>query len=267
MSRRKALGSIGAAVAGASARSVDENLRVTGQDVELHIISVSTYTVRVSVLPRKDGKTVPVTSDGTLVRENWGAPAAIVDRALPGSARLAATTVTWKADPLEIRFQKMVGDAAIRIDRETGAVSFPTGRAPVLGMGEGGPQFDRRGSTDRMFSGSSGYNLRTFGSRVPIPWVISTTGWAMYFHQPFGRFDFTGEEGKFLPAAGAELPLDLFVVLSENPTTVMAEYARLTGFAELPALWTFGYQQSHRTLAGREEILHEAKLFREKKLP
>ena len=47
----------------------------------------------------------------------------------------------------------------------------------------------------------------------------------------------------------------------------MAEYARLTGHPEMPPLWSLGYQQSHRTLASREEILQEAKTFREKKLP
>ena len=31
--------------------------------------------------------------------------------------------------------------------------------------------------------------------------------------------------------------------------------------------WALGYQQSHRTLASREEVLQEAKTFREKKLP
>ena len=34
----------------------------------------------------------------------------------------------------------------------------------------------------------------------------------------------------------------------------MREYARITGFAELPPLWSFGYMQSHRTLAGPDEI-------------
>src|SRR5436190_15045551 len=47
----------------------------------------------------------------------------------------------------------------------------------------------------------------------------------------------------------------------------MAEYGRLTGNPELPPLWSLGYQQSHRTLASREEVLAEAKTFREKKLP
>ena len=47
----------------------------------------------------------------------------------------------------------------------------------------------------------------------------------------------------------------------------MAEWARLTGLPGLPPLWTLGYQQSHRTLASRDEVVGIAKTFREKKLP
>src|SRR5437773_8781145 len=35
----------------------------------------------------------------------------------------------------------------------------------------------------------------------------------------------------------------------------------------MPPLWAFGYKQSHRTLSSHEEVLAEAKTFREKKLP
>ena len=48
---------------------------------------------------------------------------------------------------------------------------------------------------------------------------------------------------------------------------MMREYARITGFAELPPLWSFGYMQSHRTLTGPDEIDWVARTFREKKLP
>ena len=47
----------------------------------------------------------------------------------------------------------------------------------------------------------------------------------------------------------------------------MTEYAKLTGYPEMPPLWSLGYQQSHRTLASRDEILQEAKTFRAKRLP
>ena len=108
----------------------------------------------------------------------------------------------------------------------------------------------------------------THGGRVPIPWIIGTSGWAMFIHQPFGTFDFTGQKANFIP----NLPTPLchwiiFFVASTDPATIMAEYARLTGNPEMPPLWSFGYQQSHRTLASREEVLAEAKTFREKKLP
>jgi alpha-glucosidase (family GH31 glycosyl hydrolase) len=90
----------------------------------------------------------------------------------------------------------------------------------------------------------------------------------MFFHQPFGTFDFTGPAAKFQPtSAETALPLDIFVVAAPEPATIMSEYARLTGHAEMPPLWTFGYQQSHRTLASEEEIVSEAKTFREKRLP
>jgi alpha-glucosidase/alpha-D-xyloside xylohydrolase len=134
-----------------------------------------------------------------------------------------------------------------------------------------------------MRSGQGGYQLRTHGGRVPIPWVIGTNGpagaWAIFFRAPFGTFDFTGAESKFIPAVPGPvpqgttpppvqpLPLDIFVVVSKDPATILAEYARLTGKPELAPLWSFGYQQSHRTLASRDEIIQEAKTFREKKLP
>ncbi len=54
---------------------------------------------------------------------------------------------------------------------------------------------------------------------------------------------------------------------AREPAAILEEYAKLTGYPEMPPLWSLGYQQSHRTLASREEILQEAKTFREKKLP
>jgi alpha-glucosidase/alpha-D-xyloside xylohydrolase len=155
-----------------------------------------------------------------------------------------------------------------RIEPGSGIVSFETGDSPLLGLGEGGPQFDRRGSVDAMGNGQSGYKLETHGARVAVPWIIGTSGWAIFIHQPYGTFDFTGKESKFIPARAEQaVPLDIFFVSSRDPKIIMSEYARLTGHPEMPPLWSLGYQQSHRTLASREEILAEAKTFREKKLP
>jgi alpha-glucosidase/alpha-D-xyloside xylohydrolase len=236
---------------------------------EIQIASISEHTVRLSVLPVREGQIAAIPFDGSLVQRDWGAPLGRLRGTAPSQEFKAGNlSIHVSTDPIVLTIKTLKGDLVQRlsVERNTDVVSFTTGDSPLLGLGEGGPQFDRRGSTDAMVSGQGGYHLATHGGRVPIPWIISTSGWAMFFHQPFGTFDFTGSQSRFQPAS-AESPLDIFFVSSSEPATIMAEYARLTGHAEMPPLWSFGYQQSHRTLASREEILAEAKMFREKKLP
>ena len=274
-SRRQALKTMATASAAAMLPSginaATRDLQIAGRDVEIQITPISAHTFRLSVLPVTSGKTVVIPNDGSLVRNEWGNPTASLRGAFAArTVKCGEVTVQVSPDPLTFTVTRPGGEEVqrLKVERETGVVSFITGEAPLLGLGEGGPQFDRRGSTDAMRSGQGGYKLGTHGGRVPIPWIIGTAGWAIFFHAPFGRFDFTGTESKFQPtSAEASLPLDLFFVASRQPATIMAEYARLTGKPEMPPLWSLGYQQSHRTLASREEVLAEAKTFREKKLP
>ena len=259
----------------ARTEATEQALRIAGQSVEIQIAPVSQHTARLTILPLTNslehGRAMTVGGDGSLVQTSWGA--AILKLRTSSAVRTVKTgnlIVKLSSDPVAFSIETLRGAVVQRltVDRDTGAVSFITGDSPLLGLGEGGPQFDRRGSIDRMRSGQGGFQLRTHGGRVPIPWLIGTAGWAMFIHQPFGTFDFSGTESKFQPAGPeAALPLDIFFVAANEPVTIMAEYARLTGYAEMPPLWSFGYQQSHRTLASREEIMAEAKTFRHKKLP
>ena len=259
----------------ARTEATEQALRIAGQSVEIQIAPVSQHTARLTILPLTNslehGRAMTVGGDGSLVQTSWGA--AILKLRTSSAVRTVKTgnlIVKLSSDPVAFSIETLRGAVVQRltVDRDTGAVSFITGDSPLLGLGEGGAQFDRRGSIDRMRSGQGGFQLRTHGGRVPIPWLIGTAGWAMFIHQPFGTFDFSGTESKFQPAGPeAALPLDIFFVAANEPVTIMAEYARLTGYAEMPPLWSFGYQQSHRTLASREEIMAEAKTFRDKKLP
>jgi alpha-glucosidase/alpha-D-xyloside xylohydrolase len=249
---------------------------------------VSPFTVRLTVLPI-DGRTV--LDDGALVRAGEGKP---LGRRRESFApiRAGALTVRFTADPPAIHVDGAEGRVVQRLtlDAATAHVSFLLPKGPLLGFGEGGPQFDKKGTTDRMRNGQGGYQLRTHGGRVPIQWLVGTDGWGMYIHQPVvvatgpraadgrviagttegaphpGMFDFTGAEGRMMPT-GDVLPLDVFVTASDDPKAILAEYARITGYAELPPLWSFGYMQSHRTLAGPDEVRWVARTFREKQLP
>jgi alpha-glucosidase (family GH31 glycosyl hydrolase) len=245
-------------------------LCVAGQDAEIQVSTVSEHTIRLSVLPIVNSAAAAIPEDGSLVQQSFGEPAvklrgAISPRAIPcGNLRVRIepeplTFVVESASDQEVQ--------RFRVDEATGAVSFATGDAPLFGLGEGGKQLDHRGTVDAMRHGEGVPDLATAGARVPIPWIVSASGWAIFIHQPFGTFDFTGAESKFLPAANSPLPLDVFFIASGEPGVIMREYARLTGLPQMPPLWSFGYQQSHRTLAGREEILDEAATFRSKTLP
>jgi alpha-glucosidase/alpha-D-xyloside xylohydrolase len=255
----------------AAAAGRDTILQVAGRPVELAVTAVGEHIVRLSIVPVEHGDSEPIPTDGSLVERNWGAPLVRL-RTIGGlrSLECGRARVAITAEPLAVRVETPSGRLVqqIRVDAQTGGFAFHLGEGPILGLGEGGPQFDRRGSVDRMRSGQGGYRLGTHGGRVPIPWLIGAAGWAMFVHQPRGTFDLTGADGKFAPVrAAAALPLDIFIVTAREPAQVMAEYARLTGHPELPPLWALGYHQSHRTLASREEVLAVARTFREKKLP
>src|ERR1700679_2283348 len=176
-------------------------IRVANGEVELQIAQISAHTVRLTLVaaPRTGdaagGGGIP--SDGSLVQESWpgkttrvsGLSAPSPDVITAGNLRIRVTL-----DPLTVVITAADGAPVqtLRFDKETGIVSFALGTGPILGMGQGGVQFGRRGNTDNMRSGQGGYKLHTHGARVPVPWLIGTSGWAMFFHAPFGTFDLTG---------------------------------------------------------------------------
>jgi Alpha-glucosidases, family 31 of glycosyl hydrolases len=153
----------------------------------------------------------------------------------------------------------------VRFDLDSTNVHFNLD-GPVFGLGEGVHPFDRRGTRDEMLNGQHSPDLRTYGARLPIPWIISPAGWGIFIGQPQGTISFTATEASF-HGSEATSTRNVYLLLGDNPAEVMSEYANLTGHPHLPPLWSFGYQQSHRTLESKDEILSIAKAFREKNLP
>jgi len=269
LSRREVLKAMGSASAAAILPIKLYAAGDTWTERTIHLAAVSRHTVRLTIIPIVGGTPAKLLQNGSLLHGLEVGPALEDLRgAQPKIVKLGDQTISVSSNPLRIEVINHEGQIVQRLalSDDGGSVSFLTGDVPVLALGEGGAQFDRRGTKDAMISGQGGYKLETHGGRVPIPWLIGTSGWAIFFHQPLGTFDLTGPESKF-HLASPDGVLDLFVVISGDPATIMAEYARLTGHPELPPLWSFGYLQSHRTLGDRESVLAEAKMFREKKLP
>jgi alpha-glucosidase/alpha-D-xyloside xylohydrolase len=244
-------------------------LTIAGAPVEIAVLSLSPQTVRLTIRPLENGAPAPLTVTGELVDQDLGTMLRH-GRAATDLARVKAGDlfVTVTDGPPRIKVETAHGAVVqdLTFDASEPGMSFLLGDGPLLGLGEGGPQFDRKGFADPMKIGQGGYHLSTNGTRAPIQWLVGTNDWAMFIHQPFGAFDLTGSSGKFTPKAAA-LPLDIFVVSSSEPRVIMREYARITGLPEMPALWGFGYLQSSRTLAGPDEVMGVARTMREKRLP
>src|SRR5262249_40972663 len=133
--------------------------------------------------------------------------------------------VRVKAEPLTISVtgpsDKAVQELAFA---EDGSLTFRTA-APVLGLGEGGEQFDRRGPYYGLVKGEVAPLLATHGGTIRVPFLLGTDGWALFVHQPAGEFDLREGRGRFLPgkeALGKE-PLELYVVGVQEPADALAE--------------------------------------------
>jgi alpha-glucosidase/alpha-D-xyloside xylohydrolase len=272
VTRRVALKRLGAAGAGFALgggiiRGQGAAITIAGQPVEIAVTPISPVTTRLMVRQVTGGE--PIADTGALAQAFGPASTTARDSAALSRVTSGELVVRFTDSPPTLHVERADGTRVQRLafDPAAADVSFLLPDGPLLGLGEGGPQFDRKGSADRMRNGQGGYQLATHGTRAPVQWLVGTDGWGLFIHQPYGAFDFTGAEGRFTPRQDALLPLDVFVVSSDDPVVIMGEYARITGVPELPARWTLGYMQSHRTLDGPDEILGVARTFREKQLP
>jgi alpha-glucosidase/alpha-D-xyloside xylohydrolase len=237
-----------------------------GKDVTL--VAVSPRMLRITVAAV--GEDIDnYYDDGSLVPRKYPVPLhrQRADQSVPSSdIAWGEHTLHIETEPLRltVRHPRRGTIQELTFQAEMNHVAFQYGGAPVYGLGPGTHPLDRRGTRDIMRNGA-GDNLRVFGARNPIPWLLGK-GWGLYFHLPNGQFDLTGDSGIWRPSEGARAQ-DIFLVVGETPAELLREYAELTGYPHLPARWTLGFQQSHRTLDDRKQILDEAATFREKKLP
>ena len=146
--------------------------QIPSQPVEVQITPISPHTFRLSIVPvGKDGTVGSIPSNGSLVQEHWGTPVATLRTEREKAIVVGNLQVKISFHPLRINITNERGGSIqqFALDENRSGLSFQIGRSPLYGLGEGGSQFDRRGSIDLMRSGQGGYKLATHGGRVPIP--------------------------------------------------------------------------------------------------
>lgn len=214
--------------------------------------------------------------------------------------------VSFSPNPFIITVKDSKGNTIQTLDIEaTGDVSFNMDSLPVLGLGEGANlpsrgsnwrnseiDFDRRGKYYKM---QPRWQSDAYGSRNPVPLIIGTGGWALFFMSPWGEVDLRNTQagvykpfawredtkapqtrgnqrevlGKGLPPETAIIPgfYDFFVFDVNNPKAFYKDISILTGRAVMPPRWALGYMQSTRTLESDEQMIDIVETFRKKRIP
>jgi Glycosyl hydrolases family 31/Domain of unknown function (DUF5110) len=176
-------------------------------EAELSIRQAGAHSIEIRLTP------LNMVPTDTLSAPLAGPFPALVIRELtaPIIRNLGALLVQVSPHPLRITVTTPEGLPVQKLTfPEDSTLSFMTGRAPLLGLGEGAHlpapgkdwrqesiEFDRRGRLQEM---QPRWQSDAYGSRNPVPLLIGTEGWALFIAAPWGQWDLRpANQGIFIP--------------------------------------------------------------------
>jgi len=109
-------------------------------DREIQIAPVGPHTIRLTVLPIRNGVPVAVSYDGSLVQKSWGPPTATLrQNSLAQEVKTPAFNIQVSTQPIAFAISTLKAELIQRltVEKNTGAVLFATGDSPLFGLGEG----------------------------------------------------------------------------------------------------------------------------------
>ncbi len=145
--------------------------------------------------------------------------------------------------------------AAVQAAFAVGAVEH------FYGLGDGGDGFDRRGTERRIWSGHTAH----IGSEIPAPFVISTNGYGLFFHNPYEAKLSIGADLLSYEAQGGNL--DFYFLYGPSIAAIIRNYYELLGYPPLLPKWAFGFQQSFRHFINSQEVMDLPKDLRARGIP
>lgn len=141
-----------------------------------------------------------------------------------------------------------------------------------VGLGEKTGNLDRRGT------GLSNWNTDAFGYGpdtdpiyASIPFYIgihSGLVYGLFVDNSYkSHFNFGASNNRFSSFATEGGDINYYLIYGRSIKEVLHEYGKLTGFMELPPIWSLGYQQCRYSYYPEAEVVRTAQTFREKQIP
>ena len=136
----------------------------------------------------------------------------------------------------------------------------------IFGFGEMFTEFNKRGQ--KVILGiDDAHGSQNESSHKPAPFFMSDRGYGIFMHT---SSPVTCDVGKYFSGVNSlyigDEELDLFVFLG-HPKEIINEYTNVTGKADMPPLWSFGFWMSRITYFSEEDGREVARKLRENRIP
>ncbi len=136
----------------------------------------------------------------------------------------------------------------------------------IFGCGESYQSFNKRGQKVVLWVDDAN-GIQNESMYKPIPFYLSSRGYGVFMHT---STPITCDFGKYWSQANTMMigddALDLFVFIG-SPKEILSAYTDLTGKAQMPPLWSFGFWMSRITYFSQKEGLMVADKLRANKIP
>ncbi|RNL92656.1 alpha-xylosidase [Sinomicrobium pectinilyticum] len=150
--------------------------------------------------------------------------------------------------------------------RSMAAVFSMSPEEKIFGCGESFTRFDKRGQKVILWTDDAN-GVQNETMYKPVPFYMSSRGYGVFMHH---STPITVDFGKYFNAANSMMigddEADIFLFIGE-PKDILNEYTSLTGKAEMPPLWSFGFWMSRITYFSEKEGREVADNLRKHKIP
>ncbi len=136
-----------------------------------------------------------------------------------------------------------------------------------FGTGERFAKMDLSGRTLVLYNqdGQGVNNRRTYKN---VPFYLSSEGYGLFLHtSAYAKFSLADHSTRSAQILVDEDCLDVFLIASSQPERILYNYRCLTGFPQMPPLWSFGTWMSRMTYFSEEEVKGICERLRSEEYP
>ena len=171
-------------------------------------------------------------------------------------------------DALPLGFCSLCCNNVAAKETERATISFRcTPGECFVGTGERFRKMDLSGSTF-FLKNQDGQGVNNSRCYKNIPFYLSSRGYGAFFHtSDYCKLDLANHSTRSVQFLCQRATLDVFLIGGSTPEAILRGYRLLTGFPQMPPLWSFGIWMSRMTYFSADEVEDICKRLRREHYP